>query len=636
MNEPDDTRPKRRGFRWRNLLQFNLKTLVGLLLLTALLMGAARWRLQQYQRRHQLTQALVRKANHVATIPGTPAILAPIADAETFQDIYHLSLHNRRDVTDSDLALLEFLPELRRLSLHGARITEDGAVHLRKLERLNALSLKSTGVTDKTVESLAGLTDLRLLQLSNCPKAGSSLAKLHRLTRLEVFEARYAQATDEHLGWLARCEYMRELDIAGTLVADPSDILAPMKRLTKLCVGGKRLKRFELREVGGLKSIQVEGRDADVTIETMPKLAQISLNRVRRLRLRDLAALGALGISRADSVEIVDVPRLTQLTCARVQELRIANAPQLVSLRWGGAAEVVPDWMADLETLQQLQLTFRGGEPIRIESLSKLNSLKQLTLIQGEIDAETLASLPGSLETLNLVSVRCDSDSLAALRHKPNLVRFSAVASRMHPAALAGLAGADSLRELQLEGVTFGEGKAAPTRPSRPKRATTPIEPIAALPNLRSVEIGGYGVELRSAAEFLGDWSTRTRLAQLQLRNVRLEDQDVTALAAAPKLVRLRIYNNSDPWSLERCRTLAGSATLKQFLLSYAGVPQSGAVFQNAMRQLNPQLSTYFQPKSPPRRMRGQWPSGLEQIPRVNTNITPQDLRALGRGASQR
>jgi hypothetical protein len=55
---------------------------------------------------------------------------------------------------DADLALLEPLPELRRLNLSGAPITDAGLIHLKRLKNLVIIDLTNTKVTPKGVSDL--------------------------------------------------------------------------------------------------------------------------------------------------------------------------------------------------------------------------------------------------------------------------------------------------------------------------------------------------------------------------------------------------------------------------------------------------------------------------------------------------
>ena len=163
---------------------------------------------------------------------------------------------------DSDLALLRFMPELRRLSLHGAAISDRGAGHLAQLKSLQALSLKSTPITDQTIAQLRDLTQLELLQLSNCRDIGPALAELSKLTRLQTFEAFGANVDEQQLSWLAGCGNLQKLDIMQTLVRDPSQLLARLSNLSELSVGGWPLERLELHDAQYLTKLRVATRRA--------------------------------------------------------------------------------------------------------------------------------------------------------------------------------------------------------------------------------------------------------------------------------------------------------------------------------------------------------------------------------------
>ena len=101
-----------------------------------------------------------------------------------------------RSVTDTDLAYLKWLPDLRTLTfgLGSDNVTDDGLKHLRALTNLEQLSLFETRVTGTGFEHLKGLTKLRELCFGGHrePITDASFQHLKGLTNLEKFG---------HRGW---------------------------------------------------------------------------------------------------------------------------------------------------------------------------------------------------------------------------------------------------------------------------------------------------------------------------------------------------------------------------------------------------------------------------------------------------
>jgi hypothetical protein len=88
---------------------------------------------------------------------------------------------------NEDLALLREVTMITRLDLQGARITDDGLVHLSQLSRLEGLDLSRSPVTDAGLLHLRGLKALRGLQLSETKVTQKGMAALKKeLPRLQI------------------------------------------------------------------------------------------------------------------------------------------------------------------------------------------------------------------------------------------------------------------------------------------------------------------------------------------------------------------------------------------------------------------------------------------------------------------
>lgn len=68
-------------------------------------------------------------------------------------------------VTDQDLALIEFLPEVERINLGKTKITDAGLVSLAGLAGLRQLNLANTQVTDEGLSNLKEVPRLRSLDI---------------------------------------------------------------------------------------------------------------------------------------------------------------------------------------------------------------------------------------------------------------------------------------------------------------------------------------------------------------------------------------------------------------------------------------------------------------------------------------
>src|SRR5204863_475727 len=107
-------------------------------------------------------------------------------------------------VTDSDLGMLERLPNLRKLDL-----TDAGLEPIASLHHLEELNLGGSKITDLGLAKLKGLTELRSLDLSRTMVTGKgleSLAGLPKLTSLSLWKA--SRIGDDALPYLAGLKHL--------------------------------------------------------------------------------------------------------------------------------------------------------------------------------------------------------------------------------------------------------------------------------------------------------------------------------------------------------------------------------------------------------------------------------------------
>src|SRR5688572_25446908 len=82
------------------------------------------------------------------------------------------------EMTDQEMYLLAAFPELRRLNLSAAAITDEGVAKIRGLRKLEMLSLRNTGVTDAGLTNLAGFTKLEELFVQSSKVRGAGLSNV--------------------------------------------------------------------------------------------------------------------------------------------------------------------------------------------------------------------------------------------------------------------------------------------------------------------------------------------------------------------------------------------------------------------------------------------------------------------------
>ena len=197
---------------------------------------------------------------------------------------------------DEDFAVLRDLPRLRQLGLWSSKLTSEVGAHLRMLQDLKILNLRSRSITGailrdigrlgsldeltlslcgvqggldrvadlplrklhldhlpltdadvRPIGRLAGLEDLRLAKTGVTDAIGPVLRVLHRLQRLDLDSTKI---TDRTLGVLAGLPCLTRLNVSGTHVS--------MKAANRLCEANPQLI-IQNKEWGGGDFGQVRG-----------------------------------------------------------------------------------------------------------------------------------------------------------------------------------------------------------------------------------------------------------------------------------------------------------------------------------------------------------------------------------------
>jgi hypothetical protein len=139
-------------------------------------------------------------------------------------------------VGSDDLTHLAGLTTVRRLNLSwNTRIRSDGLRHLKKLTRLEELSLRRTGVGDAGMDHLRGLARLKSLDLSYTDVGDVGLRDLTGLTELRELNLSRSDVTDAGLEHLKKLKGLREVQLFLTKTT-PKGARELQKALPKLKV----------------------------------------------------------------------------------------------------------------------------------------------------------------------------------------------------------------------------------------------------------------------------------------------------------------------------------------------------------------------------------------------------------------
>lgn len=184
---------------------------------------------------------------HIGTLTALEGLSmyqpASISDAgvEHLRSLNHLKFVTLKSARLSDTSLSYFsgLNRLRILSIGTAsgesdfEITDAGLEHLRELTDLTTLSInQASSFTDAGLQNLEHLTKLTLLSLRSPMVTSDGLAHLHRLSNLENLHLTRALITNDGLAHIKRFTKLKSLSLINTKITDSG--LANLSGLTDL------------------------------------------------------------------------------------------------------------------------------------------------------------------------------------------------------------------------------------------------------------------------------------------------------------------------------------------------------------------------------------------------------------------
>jgi hypothetical protein len=126
-----------------------------------------------------------------------------------------------RMMADAWLPHLAYLAELRELDLSRTPVTDSGLKHIERSLLLEALRLQGAWrVTDSGLACIKGLKNLRTLDLSGTMVTDAGLAHLENLAELRELDLSVDMISDAGITHLKGLHKLRELKLIGTSVTD--------------------------------------------------------------------------------------------------------------------------------------------------------------------------------------------------------------------------------------------------------------------------------------------------------------------------------------------------------------------------------------------------------------------------------
>jgi hypothetical protein len=403
-------------------------------------------------------------------------------------------------ISDDDLAKISQLDQITSLNLNGSkRVTDTGLAYLARMPQLRELTLDGD-ITDRGLEVLAQLRELRVFK---------------------VFWQN--NVTDSGLANLKFCDQLEEVDLLGCNTGDGA--IAAL-------AGKPKLRRFKtgrnvsddglalLQQFPGFKTLPKEEPEYDLmsfSVEPTNLLIDGPFTRKGVETLRGLDGLFGLSFfwhtSRlhGDDLQCLDaLPNLFFLGCQRGvcdndAMHHIAALPKLRMLM--GQGTVATDEGFELLARSQTIEYFWGRECPNLTgrgfvALSQMPALKGLAVSCKFVDDAALAKLPDFPSLTELMPMDIPDDGFRHIGHRkqleslilmycrdttdvatshlvglPNLKKYHAGYNLITDASLEMLSRIKSLEELSFEGCKFITNAGIPH--------------LTTLSNLRKLSIGG-------------------------------------------------------------------------------------------------------------------------------------------------
>lgn len=351
--------------RKRRWYQFNIR---GLLMLTTLVaIGFGFW-VSGLHRKHQALNSLRALKAHIQFGREPKSRLGELwnrvlklAGEDYASEPLAIFIVSQRypPLNDAALQSLADLPGLKRLSLMGSPVGDEGMPYLPRLQNLEQLELSLSRADDLALANLSGLAKLRSLGLGGTQVSDEGMKWLPGLSQLTGLGLDRTKVGDESLKLLARIPRLESLSLEKTLVTGSGfTSIARWPTLKELDLSATALADdglMKLPHAPALESLKLN--DTSISDAGMRRIARLTA--LRTLELRNTKITG-------DSLAYLQtLPRLTYLDLAgtRIGDDDIDALNELCPLVAVSLADtnVTQTGLANLQVIGSLDRGWLGG-----------------------------------------------------------------------------------------------------------------------------------------------------------------------------------------------------------------------------------------------------------------------------------
>ncbi len=280
------------------------------------------------------------------------------AGAITSVDLRHAWL------IDADLKKLSDLSELESIDLASTKVTDEGLMQLRKLEKVRSLNLHyAEYVTDTGIAHLKHWTNLEHLNVRGTKVTSMLFEHLTNMVLLRSLDIGHSRVNDDNFERLAELPNMERLSFGGNKMSGSA--LPLLKLLPKLCelsIGGQQ------RTDSGLWSVSV----GDFNIGNIAELASLKMLDLSDTTITDS---GVAQLARLDKLETLNLNR-TKLTGKGVATL--AGIRSLRHLKLAQSGSIDDSVLLALETFTNLEVLELQESRISFDGLMRYSPSRRL------------------------------------------------------------------------------------------------------------------------------------------------------------------------------------------------------------------------------------------------------------------
>jgi hypothetical protein len=258
-----------------------------------------------------VTDADLRKLSKFPRLTHLGLSLTHITDQgmqelKSLPGIVELDLHFAEYVTDEGLAAIKNWKKLRRLNVHGTKISDTSLEHISGIVTLESVNAGSAMITDVGLERLGSLTGLKELTIGGNELGDAGLQALRQLPGLTYLDLNGRQGTDSNVWTISMSD-------------KGLDALLTLKELREL--------RFGCTSLG----VGIEGT-------RFATVAAMSVNARWLQQMKALSKLERLKLQGCDRVDDEAMPVLASFPMLKVVDL-MGSAVTAKGVAWLRAAK---------------------------------------------------------------------------------------------------------------------------------------------------------------------------------------------------------------------------------------------------------------------------------------------------------